>query len=75
MTTASGWRMWFITERLHLHDLLVECIAEADDVEQKATVLCEHDLTLHKLAKHAARKITRADLVTVLARREEEMKC
>lgn len=73
MTTATGWRLWFVKERLHLHDLLKECLAVSDGHSQRATALCEYDMALHRLARHAQKKIARADLVTVLARREVEL--
>lgn len=71
--TASEWRLWFITERLHLHDLLRECIEVSDTLDQKVGALYEHDSTLHNLARHARKRITRADLVSLFACRESKL--
>lgn len=67
--TSQEWRMWFIAERLRLHNMLAECVEASDDLDQKATALCEHDMALHRLARHAQKRIARADLVSVLAHR------
>ena len=73
MSTASKWRLWFVMERLHLHELLIECLDVSESLDQKAIALYEHDKVLGQLAIHTAKRVARADLATVLARREEEM--
>lgn len=70
---AQDWRLWFIQQRFELHRILRERLDAADGWEQQATEFYEHDTALHRLAKHAQKRVARADLVTVLARRQDQL--
>lgn len=65
--TANEWRLWFIRERLKLHDLLVKCLENSVDAKQVASVFVEHDMYTTVLAQHATKRVVRAGLVDVLA--------
>lgn len=69
---AQDWRLWFIKQRFELHRILCDCLDAADTWEQQATTLCEHDLTVAAVARHAQMKIARAELVTVLGQRAKQ---
>lgn len=66
---STQWSMWFIEQRVEIHNLLIRCLEEAPNQEAQIVALYEHDRTLHIIAKYAQKRMVRADLVTVLAQR------
>jgi hypothetical protein len=73
--TPDQWRMWFIQQRIELHNILIECLDKAPDQEAKLDALAEHDKTVAALVRYAARKVARTELVTVLAQWLESNQC
>lgn len=71
--TANEWCLWFVKERMRLHDILVKHLAKCTDFIQKVKELYEHDAALHQLGKYTQKRVARANLVSLFAYRENKL--